>query len=76
MIASIVGKVISGVVTTVLEWLGLIHVGEEKQKAKDQAASLEDAKEANAERQKVNQESTSELDRDLGQFMRRPDAKP
>lgn len=73
---SFLGGIVSGLISKAIAWLALIRIGEKQQQSKDQAASLEDAKEANAERQKVNQESTGELDRDLAQFMRRPDAKP
>lgn len=73
---SFLGGIVSGLISKVIGWLALIRIGEKEQKSKDQAASLQDAKDANADRQKVNQESDSELDRDLGKFMRRPDPKP
>ena len=73
---SFLGGIVSGLISKAIAWLALIRIGEKQQQSKDQAASLEDAKEANADRQKVNQESTSELDDDLARFMRRPDAKP
>lgn len=73
---SFLGGIVSGLISKAIAWLALIRIGEKQQQSKDQAASLEDAKEANADRQKVNQESTSELDDDLARFMRRPDPKP
>lgn len=73
---SFLGGIVSGLISKAIAWLALIRIGEKQQQAKDQAASLADAKDANADRQKVNQESDSELDRDLGKFVRGSDPQP
>ena len=73
---SFLGGIVSGLIAKAIAWLALIRIGEKQQQSKDQAASLEDAKEANAIRQQVNRKSDSDLDHDLEHFMRRPDAKP
>ena len=71
---SFLGGIVGKLLSILVEWWGLIRVGERKQQQKDQAASLKDAKQANQIRERVDQETDADVDRDLAKFMRKPDA--
>lgn len=74
MFAKFIGGFLGSLISKAIAWLALIRVGEHKQQQKDQAASLQDAKQANQVRERVDQETDSDVDRDLAKFMRKSDA--